>query len=84
MTYAQIGLVQASAGFFAYFFVMAENGFLPLQLFGIRQQWDTKAINDLLDSYGQEWTYNRRKELEYTCHTAYFISVSFSVLPSYL
>ncbi|KAM7249096.1 hypothetical protein ACFE04_011115 [Oxalis oulophora] len=25
-------------------------------LFGIRKQWDSKAINDLSDSYGQEWS----------------------------
>ena len=24
---------------------------------GIRRAWDSPAINDLQDSYGQEWTY---------------------------
>lgn len=55
MAYGQIGMIQAAAGFFVYFVIMAENGFLPLYLFGIRKQWDSKAINDLRDSYGQEW-----------------------------
>lgn len=55
MAYGQIGMIQAAAGFFVYFVIMAENGFLPLQLFGIRKQWDSKAVNDLTDSYGQEW-----------------------------
>lgn len=55
MAYGQIGMIQAAAGFFVYFVIMAENGFLPLYLFGIRKQWDSKAINDLTDSYGQEW-----------------------------
>lgn len=55
MAYGQIGMIQAAAGFFVYFVIMAENGFLPLKLFGIRKQWDSKAINDLTDSYGQEW-----------------------------
>lgn len=55
MAYGQIGMIQAAAGFFVYFVIMAENGFLPLHLFGIRKQWDSKAINDLRDSYGQEW-----------------------------
>ena len=55
MAYGQIGMIQASAGFFVYFVIMAENGFLPPTLFGIREQWDSKAINDLEDSYGQEW-----------------------------
>ena len=55
MAYGQIGFIQAAAGFFVYFVIMAENGFLPSRLFGIRKQWDSKAINDLSDSYGQEW-----------------------------
>lgn len=99
MAYGQIGMIQAAAGFFVYFVIMAENGFLPLKLFGIRKQWDSKAINDLTDSYGQEWvcrsiqiqlfsfckiiysntfppqTYRDRKALEYTCHTAFFVSI---------
>lgn len=58
MAYGQIGMIQAAAGFFVYFVIMAENGFLPLYLFGIRKQWDSKAINDLTDSYGQEWVSN--------------------------
>lgn len=125
MAYGQIGMIQAAAGFFVYFVIMAENGFLPLHLFGIRKQWDSKAINDLRDSYGQEWvnskklsnnespelfqisvvicffyqifkyrfqklkfriifthiliifsqTYRDRKTLEFTCHTAFFVSI---------
>ena len=75
MAYGQIGMIQASAGFFVYFVIMAENGFLPRHLFGLRKQWDSIAINDLEDSYGQEWTYRDRKVLEYTCHTAFFVSI---------
>merc|ERR1712117_435721 len=75
MAYGQIGMIQASAGFFVYFVIMAENGFLPGYLFGIRKAWDSQAINDLEDSYGQEWTYRDRKVLEYTCHTAFFVSI---------
>merc|ERR1719423_577852 len=75
MAYGQIGMIQALAGFFTYFVIMAENGFLPHYLFGLREQWDSKAINDLTDSYGQEWTYHDRKKLEYTCHTAFFVSI---------
>ncbi|NEU34616.1 hypothetical protein GN156_28595, partial [bacterium LRH843] len=51
MAYGQIGMIQAAAGFFVYFVIMAENGFLPMHLFGLRKQWDSKAINDLTDSY---------------------------------
>ena len=75
MAYGQIGMIQASAGFFVYFVIMAENGFRPSLLFGIRKNWDSIAVNDLEDSYGQEWTYRDRKILEYTCHTAFFVSI---------
>ena len=75
MAYGQIGMIQASAGFFTYFVILAENGFLPIDLFGLRRAWDSQAVNDLEDSYGQEWTYKDRKVLEYTCHTAFFVSI---------
>merc|ERR1712032_1455418 len=75
MAYGQIGMIQASAGFFVYFVILAENGFWPGRLFGIRRSWDSAAVNDLEDSYGQEWTYADRKVLEYTCHTAFFVSI---------
>ncbi|XP_045626280.2 sodium/potassium-transporting ATPase subunit alpha isoform X1 [Procambarus clarkii] len=75
MAYGQIGMIQAVAGFYVYFVIMTENGFLPPKLFGIRAKWDSKAINDLEDHYGQEWTYTDRKILEYTCHTAFFVSI---------
>merc|ERR550517_1345014 len=75
MAYGQIGMIQASAGFFVYFVIMAENGFFPKRLLGLRRAWDSPAVNDLEDSYGQEWTYADRKILEYTCHTAFFVSI---------
>ena len=75
VSYGQIGMLQAAAGFFTYFVIMAENGFRPGKLIGLRREWDSKAINDLEDSYGQEWTYQDRKILEYTCHTAFFVSI---------
>lgn len=113
-------MIQASAGFFTYFVVLAENGFLPLDLMGLRIFWDNRFLNDLEDSYGQEWvsltcvtsctldcendqtlrysplkfqcsksktfqsfhlfffihqTYESRKILEFTCHTAFFSSI---------
>lgn len=40
---------------------MAENGFWPSRLIGIRKAWDAAAINDLEDSYGQEWVQRRRR-----------------------
>ncbi|KAG4066844.1 hypothetical protein HA402_012911 [Bradysia odoriphaga] len=76
MAYGQIGMIQTASGFFTYFVIMAENGFLPTRLIGLREQWESKFVNDLTDSYGQKWTYRRdRKALEYTCHMAFFISI---------
>lgn len=55
LAYGQIGMIQAVAGFFTYFWIMADNGFLPWNLWQIRSEWDSRAINNLQDSYGQEW-----------------------------
>ncbi|CDW54807.1 Na+:K+ ATPase alpha subunit protein [Trichuris trichiura] len=73
--YGMIGMMQASAGFFTYFVIMGDNGFMPERLLGLRDEWDSRAVNDLTDSYGQQWTYASRKVLEYTCHTAFFVSI---------
>uniref|UniRef100_A0A8V5GHJ8 Cation-transporting P-type ATPase N-terminal domain-containing protein n=1 Tax=Melopsittacus undulatus TaxID=13146 RepID=A0A8V5GHJ8_MELUD len=75
MAYGQIGMIQALGGFFAYFVILAENGFLPSRLVGIRLRWDDRTVNDLEDSYGQQWTYEQRKVVEFTCHTAFFVSI---------
>ncbi|XP_074118401.1 LOW QUALITY PROTEIN: sodium/potassium-transporting ATPase subunit alpha-2-like [Sminthopsis crassicaudata] len=75
MAYGQIGMIQALAGFFTYFVILAENGFLPSHLLGIRIYWDDFHLNDLEDHYGQQWTYEQRKVVEYTCQTAFFISI---------
>ncbi|KAI1280840.1 Sodium/potassium-transporting ATPase subunit alpha [Halotydeus destructor] len=77
VAYGQMGAVQAFAGFFAYFVIMAENGFMPWTLYGIRREWYSRSINDLQDSYGQEWTYHKRRQLEFTVHTAFFVAVVF-------
>ncbi|CAG0903103.1 unnamed protein product, partial [Darwinula stevensoni] len=75
MSYFHIGALQIAGGFLSYFTIMAQSGFWPLKLFGLRSYWDSKAINDLEDSYGQEWTYNDRKILEYTCWTGFFVAI---------
>uniref|UniRef100_A0A8C5R950 Sodium/potassium-transporting ATPase subunit alpha n=1 Tax=Leptobrachium leishanense TaxID=445787 RepID=A0A8C5R950_9ANUR len=75
MAYGQIGMIQALGGFFAYFVILAENGFLPSHLVGIRLNWDDRSCNDLEDSYGQQWTYEQRKIVEFTCHTSFFVSI---------
>ncbi|XP_076802410.1 sodium/potassium-transporting ATPase subunit alpha-3-like [Clavelina lepadiformis] len=75
LAYGQIGMLQALAGFFTYFLVMMENGFRPERLFGIRVEWEDVTNNAVIDSYGQEWTYEGRKILEYTSNSAFFVSI---------
>lgn len=53
--YFSSGMIQALGGFFSYFVILAENGFLPSILVGIRLNWDNRSVNDLEDSYGQQW-----------------------------
>ena len=62
--------LQASAGFFVYAVILAENGFLPTDLPGLRKAWDSQAINDLKDSYGQEWTYRLARTKFCKCSNA--------------
>ncbi|RXM98973.1 Sodium/potassium-transporting ATPase subunit alpha-1 [Acipenser ruthenus] len=75
MAYGQFGMISAVGAFFTYFVILADNGFLPMRLLGIRIEWEDKSLNDLEDSYGQQWTYEQRKVIEFTCQTAFFISV---------
>merc|ERR1712226_1018401 len=75
LAYGQIGMIQAISGFFTYFVIMGENGFRPGFLIGIRGEWDNRKNNAVADSYGSEWTYEQRKNLELTCHTAFFTSI---------
>lgn len=53
-------MIEASGAFFAYLVVMTENGFWPSRLLGLREAWESTTLNDLSDSYGQEWTFEQR------------------------
>jgi len=75
LAYGQIGLIQTAAGFFTYFVIMAESGFHPGRLVGLRTAWESKAINDLRDTYGQEWTYDDRKQLEYMAQAGFLFTI---------
>lgn len=48
-------MIQALGGFFTYFVILAENGFLPSDLIGIRDKWDDLWVDNVEDSYGQQW-----------------------------
>ena len=69
------GMIQALAGFVCYFVIMMQNGFLPGFLLGQRVDWDDKNNQNLVDSYGQEWSYSQRKIVEFTCHTMFFTAI---------
>ena len=55
MAYGQIGIMQAAGAYFTYLVILAQNGFLPDFIFGLRLPWDSQGLNDLVDSFGQEW-----------------------------
>ncbi|KAM3922203.1 potassium-transporting ATPase alpha chain 2 [Leptodactylus fuscus] len=73
--YIQIGIIQSVGAFLNYFTVLAEQGFLPYTVLGLRVPWENVNNQDLEDSYGQEWTFGQRQYLEWTVYTAFFISI---------
>ncbi|XP_005888792.2 potassium-transporting ATPase alpha chain 2 [Bos mutus] len=74
-SYLHIGLMQALGAFVTYFTVYAQQGFLPSAILHLRVEWENDNVNDLEDSYGQEWTRFQRKYLEWTGYTAFFVSI---------
>ncbi|XP_075047707.1 potassium-transporting ATPase alpha chain 2-like [Mixophyes fleayi] len=74
-SYFHIAAIETYAGFVNYFTALAQQGFLPITTIGLRINWEDKTINELEDSYGQEWTYRQRLEQEWYCYTAFFISI---------
>ena len=75
LAYCIIGVMPAAAGFFVYFVIMAEHGFLPSDLMCLGTEWINQANNAVKDSFGQEWSYGQRNELLLTCQTCYFLSI---------
>ena len=55
MAYGQVGIMQAAGAYFTYLVILAQNGFAPDFIFGLRVKWDSPGYNDLVDAYGQEW-----------------------------
>ncbi|KAK0402876.1 hypothetical protein QR680_016590 [Steinernema hermaphroditum] len=73
--YLQIGVMQALAGFLTYFVILGQNGWLPSRLYGIQNQWYNTTVNDLQDSFGQQWDYESRRSLEHCCYGAFFHAI---------
>ncbi|XP_072011264.1 potassium-transporting ATPase alpha chain 1 [Engystomops pustulosus] len=74
-SYFQIGVIQSFAGFVDYFTVMAQEGWFPAYCLGLRGNWENQHLQDLQDSYGQEWTFGQRLYQQYNCYTCFFISI---------
>uniref|UniRef100_UPI00398E35CA potassium-transporting ATPase alpha chain 2-like n=1 Tax=Pristiophorus japonicus TaxID=55135 RepID=UPI00398E35CA len=74
-SYLQVGVTQSLGGFLCYFTVLADQGWLPSRILGIRVAWEDTTNNDVEDSYGQEWTFQQRLYVEWTCYTAFFVGI---------
>eukprot|EP00122_Pirum_gemmata_P016143 Pgem_evm1s15085 len=81
ITYLQIGVIQACAGFYNYFLVLGDAGFRPDFIFtsnngrGIRPLWDDENNQAVFDNYGQSWTYSDRTKLLNQAQTAYLLAI---------
>lgn len=53
--YMQAGIICTTGAYFTYCVCFAQNGFRPSMLFGLRAAWENPNLDDLQDSYGQEW-----------------------------
>ncbi|XP_055344197.1 sodium/potassium-transporting ATPase subunit alpha-2-like [Paramacrobiotus metropolitanus] len=73
--YLQIGIIESVGAFFVYFVIYTTQGFYPRRLLGLREEWEDSTITDLKDSFGQEWNFAQRKQLEHVVQSAFFISV---------
>ncbi|XP_072281762.1 potassium-transporting ATPase alpha chain 2-like [Pyxicephalus adspersus] len=74
-SYFHIAAMETYSGFVNYFTIMAQQGFLPATTLGLRVNWEDKNINELEDSYGQEWTFRQRLCQEWYCYSGFFISI---------
>jgi len=75
LAYGMIGFIQAISGFYVYTITFAENGWILNDMLKIRRQWMSKSENSMTDSYGQQWTFDQRVNLEQSAHTAFFVSI---------
>jgi sodium/potassium-transporting ATPase subunit alpha len=74
-SWLQIGMVQSASAFFAYFVIMAQNGFWLSDLIYIRHRWDSQAVTDLRDSVGQEWDFEQRQRLQSMCQSGFLFAI---------
>lgn len=53
--YAQTAVVEVVSGYFTSFVHYMCYGWMPWDLLWRQDKWNSPAINDMMDSYGQEW-----------------------------
>ncbi|XP_033152538.1 sodium/potassium-transporting ATPase subunit alpha [Drosophila mauritiana] len=59
-----VGTIEAAAVFMTYFVFMADKGFLPRTLVALNIAWHDDMLDDITDSFGQEWSSEARRQLE--------------------
>jgi sodium/potassium-transporting ATPase subunit alpha len=71
----QTSVIELTGAFYAWILMYWTNGWSPNKLWWLGQKWDKEAINDLEDSYGQEWSWAARQKLEIAGQTAFFVGI---------
>ena len=73
--YTFTGLVEGIGSMVPYFIIMADNGFHFQTIFFTSLDFESNYTNDFLDSYGQQWTYAQRMQLEHLAWSGYFFGL---------
>ena len=73
--YFMTGGVQGIGALIVYFIIMGDAGFWPQTIFWSSPIFESNTANDFVDSYGQQWTYNQRIQLEYLAWSGFFFAI---------
>ncbi|KAF0988455.1 hypothetical protein HZS_5193, partial [Henneguya salminicola] len=73
-SYLLVGVFQAVAALMVYLYILMDHGF-TWNYIRIYTLWDDPRHSFIVDSFGQEWSYLARKDLEYLCQTGCFITI---------
>lgn len=73
--YPLTGVVEGLGPLITYFIVMGDFGFYYTRIFFSSGTFESSYVNDFEDSYGQQWTYAQRMQLEHLLWTTYFFGI---------
>ena len=73
--YPATGTVQGIGALIIYFIIMGDAGFWPQNIFWSSPIFESDTVNDFVDSYGQQWTFNQRMQLEYLTWSGFFFGI---------